>query len=229
MNVAIIAAAGTGSRMAGDRPKQFLQLGGTPIIFHTLKQFEQCDGIQEIIVVLPAEDSAGFLSLAGKYELRKLSRVVSGGATRAESVSRGLATIRAATAEIVAVHDGVRPFVTAEEISRTVASAQLNGAAILVAPAIDTIKQARDGKVLRTLERKELWHALTPQCFRYELLIRAYDRADLHDPAVTDDSFLVEQLGESVAIVAGSSRNIKITSQRDLLIAEAFLKAGSEL
>ena len=226
MNVAIIAAAGQGSRMAGNRPKQFLQLAGTPIIFHTLKPFEQCDSIQEVIVVLPAEESAGFLSLADQHGLRKVARVVPGGATRAESVWRGLLAIRAATAEIVAVHDGVRPFVTADEIDRTVAAAQASGAAILVAPAIDTIKEVNGEAVVRTLKRAELRHALTPQCFRYELLHRAYQRADLHEPALTDDSFLVEQLGESVMIVEGSSRNIKITTQRDLLIAEAFLKAG---
>src|SRR6266513_2008206 len=126
MNVAIIAAAGQGSRMAGKRPKQFLQLAGTPIIFHTLKPFEQCDSIQEVIVVLPAEESAGFLSLANQHGLRKVVRVVPGGATRAESVWRGLLEIAATTVEIVAVHDGVRPFVTADEIDRTVAAAQTN-------------------------------------------------------------------------------------------------------
>lgn len=226
MNVAIIAAAGAGSRMAGDRPKQFLQLAGVPIIFHTLKPFEQCDSIQEIIVVLPAAESADFLALVQKYGVKKLSRVVPGGTTRAESVWRGLLAIRGATAEIVAVHDGVRPFVTAEEIDRTVAAARSHGAAILVAPAIDTIKEVDGGAVVKTLERRQLCHALTPQCFRYELLRRAYERADVQDPAITDDSSLVEQLGEPVTIVEGSSRNIKITTQRDLLIAEAFLKRG---
>jgi 2-C-methyl-D-erythritol 4-phosphate cytidylyltransferase len=226
MNVAIIAAAGAGSRMAGDRPKQFLQLAGVPIIFHTLKPFEQCDSIQEIIVVLPAAESADFLALVQKYGVKKLSRVVPGGTTRAESVWRGLLAIRGATAEIIAVHDGVRPFVTAEEIDRTVAAARSHGAAILVAPAIDTIKEVNGGAVVKTLERRQLCHALTPQCFRYELLRRAYERADVQDPAITDDSSLVEQLGEPVTIVEGSSRNIKITTQRDLLIAEAFLKRG---
>ena len=226
MNVAIIAAAGQGSRLAGNRPKQFLQLAGTPIIFHTLKPFEQCDSIQEVIVVLPAEESAGFLSLADQHGLRKLARVVPGGVTRAESVWRGLLAIRAATAEIVAVHDGVRPFVTADEIDRTVAAAQASGAAILVAPAVDTIKQVNGEVIVKTLKRTELRHALTPQCFRYELLHRAYERTNLHDPALTDDSLLVEHLGESVMIVEGSSMNIKITNRRDLLIAETFLKEG---
>src|ERR1051325_5181457 len=141
MNIAIIAAAGAGTRMASDRPKQFLQLAGRPVIFHTLAVFEECESIDEVIVVLPAAESAGFLSLAGKYGVRKLARVVPGGVTRADSVKRGLATIRSATADIVAVHDGVRPFVTVEEINRTVAVAKVNGAAILVAPVTDTIKQ----------------------------------------------------------------------------------------
>ena len=224
MNIAIIAAAGAGTRMASDRPKQFLLLAGTPVIFHTLKVFEQCDSIQEVIVVLPAEESAGFLSMAGKIGLRKVARVVPGGATRAESVKRGLMSIRSATAEIVAVHDGVRPFVTVEEISNTVAIAQTDGAAILVAPVTDTIKQVSDGSVAKTLDRVGLRRALTPQCFRYELLREAYQRADVNDPSLTDESALVEQLGHRVSVVEGSARNIKITTAEDLEIAEGLLK-----
>ena len=228
MNIAIIAAAGAGTRMASDRPKQFLLLAGTPVIFHTLKVFEQCDSIHEVIVVLPAEESAGFLSMAGKIGLRKVARVVPGGATRAESVKRGLVAIRSATAEIVAVHDGVRPFVTVEEISNTVAVAQTDGAAILVAPVTDTIKQVSDRSVVKTLDRGGLRRALTPQCFRYELLREAYQRADVNDPSLTDESALVEQLGHSVSVVEGSARNIKITTAEDLGVAEALLKQSTD-
>ena len=224
MNIAIIAAAGTGSRMASDRPKQFLQLAGTPIIFHTLKPFELCDSIHEVIVVLPAEESAEFLAQAGKRGLRKLVRVVPGGATRADSVKRGLQAVRAATAEIVAVHDGVRPFVTVEEIDNTVDAARRDGAAILATPATDTIKLVEGDKVVKTLARQNLRQALTPQCFRYELLRRAYDEADVADPSLTDESVLVERLGHAVTIVEGSARNIKITTPRDLLLAQAFLR-----
>lgn len=224
MNIAIIAAAGTGSRMASDKPKQFLQLAGTPIIFHTLKPFELCESIQEVIVVLPAEESAAFLAQAGKQGLRKLARVVPGGATRADSVKRGLLAIRAATAEIVAVHDGVRPFVTVEEIDNTVAAAARDGAAILATPVTDTIKLVEGGAVVKTLERRHLRQALTPQCFRYELLRQAYEQADVNDPSLTDESALVERLGHKVTIVEGSARNIKITTPHDLLIAETFLK-----
>jgi len=223
MNIAIIAAAGAGTRMASERPKQFLQLAGTPLIFHTLRPFEQCESIHEVIVVLPAEQSAGFLSLAGKLGLRKIARVVPGGVTRADSVKRGLMAVRSATAEIVAVHDGVRPFVTVEEIEATVAAAQTDGAAILVAPVTDTIKQVDDQRITGTLDRNKLRRALTPQCFRYDLLRRAYQQADVNDPSLTDESALVEKLGIPVSIVEGSARNIKITTAEDIVIAEAIL------
>ena len=228
MNIAIIAAAGAGTRMASDRPKQFLLLAGTPVIIHTLRVFEECESIHEVIVVLPAAESAGFLSLAGKHGLRKIARVVPGGATRADSVKRGLTAIRAATAEIVAVHDGVRPFVTTEEIDAVVTAAQADGAAILVAPVTDTIKQIRDGRVVRSLDRGELRRALTPQCFRYDVLRDAFANADVNDPSLTDESALVERLGHAISVIKGNARNIKITTVEDLAVAEAMLCYGSE-
>ena len=224
MNSAIIVAAGSGSRMASDRPKQFLLLAGIPLIFHTLRPFERCDSIHETIVVLPPESAAEFLDSAAKFGVKKVTRVVPGGATRAESVKRGLTAVRATSAGIVAVHDGVRPFVSAAEISETVAAAERHGAAILVAPATDTIKQVDDNRVVRTLDRRELRRALTPQCFKYELLVRAFAQADLGDSSATDDSTLVEQIGARVAIVEGSASNIKITTPEDLVVAEALLK-----
>ncbi len=225
MNIAIIAAAGAGTRMASDRPKQFLLLAGTPVIIHTLKVFEQCESINEVIVVLPAAESAGFLSLAGKHGLRKVARVVPGGTTRADSVKRGLLAIRAATAQIVAVHDGVRPFVTVEEIDAVVTAAQTDGAAILVAPVTDTIKQIDGRRIVKTLDRGELRRALTPQCFRYDVLREAFQAADVTDPSLTDESVLVEKLGYPISVIDGNPRNIKITTVEDLAIAEAMLTA----
>jgi 2-C-methyl-D-erythritol 4-phosphate cytidylyltransferase len=224
MNVAIIAAAGQGTRMAGKRPKQFLELAGTPIILHTLKAFEQCEVIEEIIVVTGAEEAADFISLANKHGLRKIAAVVPGGATRAESVLQGLRAVKEAAAEIVAVHDGVRPLVTPDEIARTVEAAEHEGAAILVSAPVDTIKEVRDGAVVRTLRRTDLRLALTPQCFRYKLLRRAYEDVDVSDPELTDESSLVERLGVRIVAVEGSARNIKITRPEDLLVAEALLK-----
>jgi 2-C-methyl-D-erythritol 4-phosphate cytidylyltransferase len=224
MNVAIIAAAGQGTRMAGKRPKQFLELAGTPILIHTLKAFERCEVIQEIIVVLAAEETEGFLALAKKHELRKIAAVVAGGRSRAESVLHGLQAVDSDTTEIVVVHDGVRPFVTSEEVSRTVAAAQLEGAAILVSTPVDTIKEVRAGAVAGTLDRSTIRNALTPQCFDYKLLVRAYEQVDVSDPELTDESSLVERLGAKVAIVEGSSRNIKITRVEDLSVAEVLLR-----
>jgi 2-C-methyl-D-erythritol 4-phosphate cytidylyltransferase len=226
MNVAIIAAAGQGTRMGGNRAKQFLELAGTPIIFHTLRSFELCDAIQEIILVLPAEDTSGFLAIAEKHSLRKLAKIVPGGITRAESVLKGLLAVRSATAEIIAVHDGVRPFVTADEISRTVRAAEANEAAILTSAVTDTIKEVSNGFVARTQPRSALRRALTPQCFRFELLRRAYEQVDVLDPELTDDSSLVERLGVKVTIVDGSPRNIKITGPEDLALGEVLLKEG---
>ena len=197
------------------------------IIFHTLKVFEQCDEIQEFIVVVAAEEAAGFQSLAAKYDLQKTKAVVSGGATRAQSVLHGLNAVEAATAEIIAVHDGVRPFVTPEEIARTIQAAQLEGAAILVSAPVDTVKEVKDGMIVRTLKRGELRNALTPQCFTYKLLRQAYENVDLSDPELTDESSLVERLGVKIATVEGSSRNIKITRLEDLAVAEGMLKAVS--
>lgn len=229
MNVAIIAAAGQGTRMAGKRPKQFLELAGTPILIHTLQAFERCDAIHEIIIVLAEEETDGFLSLAGEHGLHKIARVVSGGRTRAESVLRGLQAVDAGAVEIVAVHDGVRPFVTPEEISRTVAAAKPEGAAILVSAPVDTIKEVNAGVVVKTLDRATIRNALTPQCFHHKLLLRAYDRVDVLDPELTDESSLVERLGVKIAIVEGSPRNIKITRPEDLAIGEAILKTNFEL
>ena len=224
MNVAIIAAAGQGTRMAGKRPKQFLELAGTPILIHTLKAFERSDVIQEIIVVLAAEETDGFPALGEEHGLRKIAAVVAGGRSRAESVLHGLRAVDSDSAEIVAVHDGVRPFVTTEEISRTVAAAKLEGAAILVSTPVDTIKEVSAGAVAGTLDRSTIRNALTPQCFHYKLLVRAYEQADVSDPELTDESSLVERLGARIAIVEGSPRNIKITRVEDLAIGEVLLK-----
>ena len=226
MNVAIVVAAGSGTRLGGNRPKQFLELGGVPIIIHALRQFERCHAINEIVAVLPAEETAGFLSQAKEFGLEKLSRVVAGGPTRAQSVQRGLAAI--GEAKLVAVHDGVRPFVTSAEIEDVLQAAKTSGAAILVAPVADTIKEVEGDRIVRTVPRNKLRRALTPQCFRFEILKRAYaalDQVEADGIEVTDESFLVERLGIEIVTVEGSPRNIKITREEDLVLAEAILES----
>jgi 2-C-methyl-D-erythritol 4-phosphate cytidylyltransferase len=226
MNVAIVVAGGKGLRFGGDRPKQFLEVNGSPIIIHTLRQFERCREIGNVVVVLPAEETAGFQSLIAKFALQKVTRIVAGGVTRAQSVKQGLATIEGA--EVVAVHDGVRPLVTPAEIDSVVKAASESGAAILVARVSDTIKDVRSDCVVNTLPRVNLRRALTPQCFRMEVLKQAYEELERLEAAgieVTDDSFLVERLGINVTTIEGNSVNIKITKAEDLAFAEAFLKS----
>jgi 2-C-methyl-D-erythritol 4-phosphate cytidylyltransferase len=222
MNVAIIVAAGRGTRAGGGEPKQFRALGGVPLIIHTLRRFEACAAVDEIVLVAPAGEMT-VQTAAGRYGLQKLARVVAGGATRGESVWRGLESVPAGEVEIVAVHDGVRPFVTPEEIERTVRAAAESGAAVLCAPVVDTIKVCEGGRVARTLPRESLRRALTPQCFRYELLRRAYERARAEGLEATDDGALVELLGAQVAVVEGDARNIKLTRPEDFALAEILL------
>ena len=226
MHVAIIVAAGRGSRAGGGRAKQFREISGIPIIIHTLARFERCETVGEAVVVLPAGAREELLELAAAHGLRKVARAVDGGETRAESVWRGLLAVEAGGAGVVAVHDGVRPFVTPEEIDRTVREAGEHGAAVLAAPAVETIKEAEGGRVVRTLERARLWHAQTPQCFRYELLRRAYEQPGALGADVTDCSALVERLGETVRLVEGGPHNVKITTARDFALAEILLKSS---
>ena len=228
MNVAIIVAAGRGSRMGGGRAKQFREISGIPIIIHTLLRFEECAAVEETTVVLPGAEREEFLSLSERHGLRKLARAVEGGETRALSVWNGLRGLAGvADSDVVAVHDGVRPFVEPEEIDRVVREAERSGAAILAAPAVDTIKEAEAGRVLRTHERSRLWHAQTPQCFRLGLLRRAYESALAEGRAdATDDSALVERLGAPVRIVEGGPHNFKVTSPRDFALAELIVQSS---
>lgn len=224
MNVAIIVAGGKGTRFGGHRPKQFLEIDGTPIIVHTLRQFEQAQEIDAVVVAVPAEEVNTFRSAVEESDLKKVSQVVAGGETRAQSVKCGLASIEAA--EVVAVHDAVRPLVTPEEIDQVMLAASNSGAAILSAPVSDTIKEVDHNRILRTVPRAQLRRALTPQCFHFDILKRAY--ADLKEIEslridVTDDSFLVERLGIPIIIVEGSARNIKITTAEDLKLAENLI------
>lgn len=224
MNIALIPAAGSGSRIGGSRAKQFLELDGVPIIIHTLRRFEACESIHQTVVVLPAEDVSGFLAMAAKYNIRKIVRVVAGGSERQESVSKGLQAINSPKAEIVVVHDGVRPFVTLAQIAETVEKAKEFGAAILAMPVTDTVKEVQDGVITRTLDRKQIYLAQTPQAFRMDLLRDAHRKAAEANLLATDDAALVERLGASVAIVEGTAQNIKITRKSDLALAEMILK-----
>jgi 2-C-methyl-D-erythritol 4-phosphate cytidylyltransferase len=228
MNIAIIVAAGSGQRFASDQLKQFASLLGKPIIIHTLERFEACPTIDEIVLILSEGGRDEFSRVGGECAFTKLKPVVTGGETRAQSVSNGLDSIDAARADIVVVHDGARPLVSIDEITRTVEKAAETGAACLVADVTDTIKEVDGAYIARTIDRDRLRRALTPQAFRYDLLWQAFHRGDLSE-SITDECYLVEKLGVKIALVDGNARNIKITRREDIALAEALLTEHSRV
>src|SRR5215510_1325462 len=220
---AIIAAAGFGRRMKTDRPKQLLALNGTPIIVHTIRKFDACPAIDYVIVTAPRETLEEVRQLVNSAGIRKSITVVEGGERRKDSVAMGLQHLIDGT-EIVAVHDGVRPFVSVEDIENVVRQAERSGAAILGVPIVDTVKQVEKDFVESTLTREHLVLAQTPQAFRTSILKQAFESAAKDEYYGTDESSLVERIGHSVAIVRGSERNIKITRPSDLTLARAFIE-----
>lgn len=224
--VAVVPAGGIGKRMGDGAPKQFRMLDAVPLMLHALRVFDRTPGVTEVILVVPKEEQARALTeVVERYGVKKVLKVVPGGATRQESVSHGLNEV-GEDVEIVVVQDAVRPFVTADLIERSIAAARTHGGAIVAVPMKDTPKQVDgDGLIQRTLDRTHLWLAQTPQTFRRDMIVDAYRMASLAHVHVTDDAALVERLGHKVAIVQGSWDNIKITTPEDMILAEAILAA----
>ncbi|MBW2064652.1 MAG: 2-C-methyl-D-erythritol 4-phosphate cytidylyltransferase [Deltaproteobacteria bacterium] len=224
--VAIIPAAGKGIRM-GDGPyKQFLELGGRPILGLTLEKFQACPSIQAIIVVVPP-DQVEYCrrKVIQPWGIEKVERVVTGGQRRQDSVRAGLEA-SGGRYNIVLIHDGVRPLVAPELIETMVSSAKRHRAAIAAIPAKDTIKEVGEGGlVARTHHRERLWMAQTPQVFRYEDIMKAHYEAQKEGwQDVTDDAQLVEKMGIPVKVIRGSEMNIKVTTPEDLLMARCLLE-----
>lgn len=221
----IIPAAGQGKRMRAELNKQFLQLQGMPIIVHTLRAFQRCRVIDEIILVVgPGEEPEYRNEYIPRYGLDKIKAIVEGGRERQDSVINGLQAV-SEDCDIVLVHDGARPLVTDEEIINSVTAAEDAGAAVVAVPVKDTIKKVGSELLVeKTLERGLLWQAQTPQTFRYEVFCEATRRAREDGFYGTDDTSLVERLGRRVKIVQGSYENLKITTPEDLILAEAIIK-----
>ena len=219
--VAIIPAAGMGVRMGGGTPKQFLSLEGVPIFVHTLRKFVASEVIEEIYLVLRADDLERTRQDVERERFAKPVRLFSGGATRQETVARALAEAPRTT-ELVVVHDAVRPFVALELIRRVVDQARKDGAVILGIPSVDTVKQVERQLILATLPRERVVLAQTPQAFRYDIITEAFARAAKDGFNGTDESSLVERLGYPVTVLMGSDRNIKITRPSDLPIARLY-------
>ena len=222
---AIIVAGGKGLRMGSDTRKQYLELGGVPILARTLSAFLACPQIDRIVLAAPADDfpfiRSQLLSLLPGKERIVLAP---GGAERQESVYNALKILGEDFKGLVAVHDGVRPFVSPEELRRVCEAGSRYGAAILAVPAFETLKRlGAEETIAGTLSRDGLWMAQTPQVFRRDLLAAAHEEAREHGVLGTDDASLVERMGVPVRVVTGSRCNIKITTPDDLDLAALFL------
>lgn len=217
----VIVAAGKGSRMGTRESKQFLQIEGRPIVVHTMDIFNQIPEVKEIVLVTGRDDIARCEAWVKEYGLDKVSAIIPGGRERQESVYQG---IKQMSTEWVMIHDGVRPFVTRDEIDNCLKVALREGAAVLGVPVKDTIKQVNEqGLITATPDRHSLWAVQTPQAFRLSDLLAAHESAAQEGFSGTDDAMLLERVGRPVAIAEGKYTNIKITTPEDLEYA-AFLK-----
>lgn len=231
--IVIIPAAGLGTRMApagkkAAASKQFLEINGAPIVFHTLRVFAHNQQVSQIVVALRKSEMERFSRQLEKEKIAAKVAMVEGGEHRQQSVGNALAYIQAAADDVILVHDAVRPFVDDEIIAGVIREVEKHGAAIAGLPASDTIKQverAAEGAIITsTIPRERVVQAQTPQGFRYELIQRAFSSAAEDGFIGTDEASLVERLGESVWVVMGSPRNIKITTPADLELAEFLMK-----
>ncbi|MFZ0640357.1 MAG: 2-C-methyl-D-erythritol 4-phosphate cytidylyltransferase [Candidatus Acidiferrales bacterium] len=227
---AILPAAGLGTRMGSDVPKQFLELDGVPIVLLTLRRLLECQAVSEFFIATRGEEADSLEQRLSKEKLGSAVHVVKGGETRQQSVGNALARISAET-ELVLVHDAVRPFVTCEQVRRVIAEAGARGAAILGVPAIDTIKEVRRSSlpqdvalISATIPREKIVLAQTPQGFHAKLLKEAFARAEQDGVTASDEAALVERLGHDVYVVLGSERNIKITKPADMELARFYLE-----
>ncbi|MEW5729639.1 MAG: bifunctional 2-C-methyl-D-erythritol 4-phosphate cytidylyltransferase/2-C-methyl-D-erythritol 2,4-cyclodiphosphate synthase [Pseudomonadota bacterium] len=210
--VALVVAAGRGSRVGGDLPKQYLDLDGRPVLRHTLAAFAVNPSVDAVRAVIHPDDR-------GLYDVaaRGLSLLdpVAGGASRQDSVRLGLESLAALDPDIVLIHDGARPFVDADIIGRAIAALDTHPGALVAVPLADTLKRGADGLVMATVDRTALWRAQTPQAFRFHDILEAH-RAAAGGPELTDDAAVAEKSGLPVALVTGSEDNFKITTAADL-------------
>ncbi|MGP0595205.1 2-C-methyl-D-erythritol 4-phosphate cytidylyltransferase [Nitrospira sp. T9] len=222
--VAVVPAAGLGTRMGGNTPKQYLTLGNLPLLVHSLQIFQQLEEIREVILSVPASDREYcWRKIVKPFGLEKVAKVVAGGVRRQDSVRNGLAAI-SDRPDGVLVHDGVRPFIDQRMVRNVIDCAGKTGAAVVAMPIHDTVKRVgASGIIQETLKREELWQIQTPQVFRYDWLVEAHQQAQQHQWEVTDDAALIERMGYPVSVVEGSCFNIKVTKPDDLVFGEAIL------
>lgn len=221
MNAVIIVAGGKGLRMGGDIPKQFLPVGGKPILIRTIDRFLEYDATMQVVLVLPQSQQDYWQSLCEQYRFVQPYTLANGGETRFHSVKNGLTKV-SPEASLIGVHDGVRPFVSIETIRATYEEAARSEAVVPVVEVVETIRHVVDGQSV-TVPRSDYRLVQTPQVFSSDLLRQAYSQP--YTDFFTDDASVVERYGHAVTLVTGNRENIKITTPFDLKVAEALLEA----
>lgn len=215
---ALIVAGGKGLRMGKDLPKQFLPLAGKPILMHTIERFYQYDNAINIVLVLPKEHQAYWQSLCETYQFTIQHQLINGGDTRFHSVRNGLKRVQHES--LVAIHDGVRPFVSIAVIEECFNKAKQCGAVIPVLPMVDSLRCCRDTNSY-AVDRTHFCAVQTPQVFTSTVILKAYEQT--FSPLFTDDASVVEHMGERVSLITGNRENYKITTPFDLLLGEMLL------
>src|ERR1700687_2169945 len=227
---AILPAAGLGTRMGADTPKQFLMLDGVPVLLFTLRRLAACPAITDFVIATRAEEIDSVAASVEAENLGRPAHVVRGGDTLQDSVANALAEV-SSEADLILVHDAVRPHVTVSQIERVIAEADACDAAILGIPAMDTVKEVKRASlpndvalITATCPRERVVLAQTPQVFRSSLLLEAFARARRDGVTASDEAGLVERIGRDVHVVVGSERNLKITRPGDMELAEFYLR-----
>jgi 2-C-methyl-D-erythritol 4-phosphate cytidylyltransferase len=227
---AILPAAGLGTRMGAETPKQFLQLDGVPVLIFTLRRLASCPAITEFVIATRAEEVDSIAARVAKENLGRPIRVVRGGDTRQDSVANALAEV-SPDADLILVHDAVRPLITCDQIARVIAEALSCGAAILGVPAMETVKEVKRASlpgdvalITATIPRERVVLAQTPQVFRASLLRESFAKARQDGVSASDEAGLIERIGRDVHVVVGSERNLKITRPGDIELAEFYLR-----
>jgi 2-C-methyl-D-erythritol 4-phosphate cytidylyltransferase len=230
---AILPAAGLGTRMGGEKPKQFLELDGVPVLLFTLRRLAACPAITDFVIATRAEEMDSVAASIASENLGRPFRVVRGGDTRQDSVANALTEV-SADADLILIHDAVRPLVTRGQIERVIAEADACDAAILGIPAMDTVKEVKRATpqggaadvalITATIPRERVVLAQTPQVFRATLLLEAFASARQDGVTASDEAGLIERMGRDVHVVVGSERNLKITRPGDIEIAEFYIR-----
>ncbi|WP_347548114.1 2-C-methyl-D-erythritol 4-phosphate cytidylyltransferase [Pseudalkalibacillus hwajinpoensis] len=222
----VIPAAGQGKRMNAGKNKQFIMLDGKPIIVHTISVFQSDDRCEEIVLAVNEREHDDFRTLIKEYNLTKVSRVVTGGKERQQSVYEGLKALEGD--KVVLIHDGARPFFTHQVARKVAKAAEYYDGAIVAVPVKDTVKQVDDLTVQKTIDRSSLWAVQTPQAFRLSVIKEIHKWAEENEIIGTDDASLVEMNGRAVHVIQGDYWNVKLTTPEDLIFARAILREKKE-